>query len=81
MNRALVSDFQQLGALLLGKVAGERNLSPDFINRSLASLAVGALLCVNFRVHEPDLNARKWPALFSSVHSDRHRSTCPKGGE
>jgi len=50
MDRTLASDFNELGALLVGQRSGQLNVEIDSVDLSLFRLAIFTISCVDPRV-------------------------------
>jgi hypothetical protein len=81
MDRATISDFHLLGALLGSERAGELNLPFDPIDLSHLGLALGAIDRVNLRMVQRNRYTIEWPALALRIERDCHRCARAERGQ
>src|SRR2546425_9417957 len=72
MNRTLVGDLEQPGALLLRKLAGDGDLALDPIEHALCGFTFGAVVGVNPRMAQANRHAADRPPFPSRIQRDRH---------
>ena len=75
LHGAALGDLRQTMALGLIQRAEQRQLLLNPIEEPLAGLALGAVLCVNAIVPQPDLDAFQRPSMSVGVQAQRHRCT------
>src|SRR5437660_1611678 len=72
MDRTPVGDLEQPGALLLRKVAGDRDLALDPIEHALCGFTFGAVVGVDPRMAQANRHAANRPPFPSRIQRDRH---------
>src|SRR6266550_3253821 len=72
MDRTLVGDLEQPGALLLRKLAGDGDLALDPIEHALCGFTFGAVVGVNPRMAQANRHAADRPPFPSRIQRDRH---------
>src|SRR5947208_11506064 len=79
MDRTLVGDLEQPDALLLRKLAGDRDLALDPIEHALCGFTFCAVVGVDPRMAQANRHAADWPPFPSRIQRDRHRRSGAEG--
>ena len=81
MNLTLLSDLEQLRALLITQRPVELDMQLDPIDLPFLGFAFGAIFGVDIRMLKPSGDALERQAFTLGIHRDGYRCACPQRGK